>query len=309
MTETQRMLALLNESFPDIASLAPLEARSVVDARVRPPTNIHDVADVTDESIGGADRWIALRVYHPHDPDASMPPTVFAHGGGFLHGSIASHDGFCQRWARGTRGVVVSVDYGLAPEHHAPEPLEDMLAAVSWTVAARLGARGVIVAGDSAGGNLAAGVALTLRGEGSPVRGQVLLYPMLDPAMDTASYRTRATGFFVTARLLDAYWRNYLGHSPARTQDWRICPAAAKDLDRLAPAIVVTAGLDPLSDEGAGYAETIRAASVPVLHRRYPDQFHGFATIADFGPAVAAQSLLWADIRRLFRNSDTKETP
>ncbi|MFD4422908.1 alpha/beta hydrolase [Agromyces sp. NPDC058484] len=302
MDESERMLELLNASFPDIAAMAPLDARAAVDARVRPVDNLDDVARAEDHLIVGTAGDVPVRVYHPHDPARDAPAVVFAHGGGFLHGSIASHDGFCRRWARGTGAVVVSVEYRLAPEHPAPEAVDDVISAVDWLRSSDAAGAGIVAAGDSSGANLAAVAAIALRDRGdSPLVGQVLIYPFLDPTMASQSYRTRAQGYFVTARSLGYYWKTYLGErletAPA---DWRISPANAANHNALPPAIVVTAGLDPLCDEGRDYARLLRRAGVPALHRHHPEQFHGFLTIPGYGPAEAARELLWSDFRAAF---------
>ncbi len=309
MDETQRMLGVLNTSFPDIASMAPLEARAAVDARINMPTNLDDVASAADEFIDTDTGAIRVRVYRAHSPNHHAPTTVFAHGGGFLHGSIEGHDGFCRRWSRETASTVVSVQYRLAPDATAPAAVYDLIAAVDGVGAMGIAPAGIIVAGDSAGANLAAVTAIAMRDRGeSPIVGQVLIYPMLDPRMDSETYRTRAEGYFVTARLLAYYWDTYLGIPRANAAaDWRICPLAAASLEALPPAIIVTAGLDPLCAEGGQYADRLRAASTATLHRHHPDQFHGFLTIPGYGPGLAASDVLFSDIRRLF-TSET-ETP
>ncbi len=293
MDETRRMLELLNTGFPDITGLDPLAARALVDARVRAPDNLDDVATAQDLVVAPG---VPVRVYEPHERRPEAPVTVFVHGGGFLHGSIASHDGFCRRWVKHTGSVVVSVEHRRAPEHRAPAGAEDVVAAVDWAASADLG-DGVIAAGDSSGGNLAAVAALMLRDRGdSPLTGLVLAYPFLDPAMDTPSHRSRAEGYFVTGRQLRYYWETYLGGPvEAAEVDWRVSPLRA-DLAGLPPTIVVTAGLDPLCDEGRAFAERLAAAGVPVLHRHHPDQFHGFLTIPGYGPGRSASELLWADV-------------
>ncbi|GAB3119484.1 alpha/beta hydrolase [Glaciibacter psychrotolerans] len=308
MTETERMLDRLNEGFPDLARLSPLAARAAVDARVRPAENFAD-AVTRDLDIPGPAGRIRVRVYRPtqlrQPAHRSGLVTVFSHGGGFLHGSIASHDSFCRSWAKHTAAVVVSVETRLAPEHGAPAGAEDVVATVEWLLTTGLGRR-VVLAGDSSGANVAAVAALMLRDRGqTALAGQVLLYPFLDPTMSSDSHTTRAEGFFVTARTLGFYWRNYLESSALPQTDWRINPTHAADHRGLPPTILVTAGLDPLSDEGRTYAQKLRASGVPVLLRHHPDQFHGFLTIGDFGPARAARELLWSDFHHLFiRNSE-----
>lgn len=298
MDETTRMLELLNESFPAIHTLSPLDGRAAVDARIRPAGNLDDAA-TEDTAVDVGTHTVPLRIYRPASLRSDAPVTVYAHGGGFLHGSIAGHDGFCRSWARGTGTVVVSVEYRLAPESGPGAARDDVVAAVDAAASLGLAAHGVILAGDSSGGNVAAGAAIALRDRGdSPAVGQVLLYPFLDPAMASESHRTRAHGYFVTAELLGHYWQVFLGDDPERF-DADVTPLAVDDLTGLPPAVVVTAGLDPLSDEGALYAERLRDAGVPVVRRHHPDQFHGFLTIPGYGPAASAAALLWSDVHTL----------
>ena len=232
---------------------------------------------------------------------------VFLHGGGFVFCSIESHDGFCRTMSRALGAVVVSVDYRLAPEHPAPAAADDALAALRWVHegAARLGVdpRRVAVAGDSAGGNLAAVTALRARDAGLALAGQVLLYPVIEPDFESESYRRYATGHFNTRAAMEWYWTQYLGGHPTATAlpdpPEHVVPSRARRLSDLAPSVVVTAGRDPLSSEGCRYAGLLRDAGVPVRHRHYPDLFHGFATIGPFPAAAAARELLWHDVRRL----------
>lgn len=299
MNETARMLSLLNETFPDLASMTPQEARRAADARVRPAANIDDVDRTEDVSVAAGDHSITARVYHPHSPRPDAPVTVFAHGGGFLHGSIASHDGFCRLWSKSTDTVVISVEYRVATEAMPPAARDDVLTVVDWALENGLARHGVLLAGDSAGANLVAGAALVLRDrEHAPIIGQVLLYPFLDPSMSTQSHRTRAEGCFVTGRLLSFYWHCYLGDGSASAED--VTPLSARSLAGLPPTIIVTAGLDPLCDEGADYARLLRSAGVDVLLRHHPDQFHGFLTIPGYAPAGSAADMLWADMRTMF---------
>ena len=299
MDETQRMLSLLNESFPDLAALEPAEARLAVDSRIRPAANVDDVAGTEDHAVDAGGHRISVRVYRPHSRDEAAPLTVFIHGGGYLHGSIEGHDGFCRRWAKGTASVVISVDYRVSTQTAPPGARDDVLAAIDWAVDAGLAPTGILLAGDSSGGALAAAAAIALRDRGaSPVVGQVLLYPFLDPSMSSESHRSRATGFFVTSRLLDYYWRVYLADAAA-VPAHDITPYAVDDLTGLPPAIVVTAGLDPLQDEGEAFAQRLRDAGAPVVLRRYAGQFHGFLTIPGYAPGESAAPVLWSDVRSL----------
>ena len=308
LVETPRMLAALNEGFPPVQTMTGAEARAVVAQRVQPVDNLDDVARTEDLQVEAEHGPIPVRVYHPHGEEPQRPVVVFLHGGGFVFCSIESHDGFCRRLARHTDAVVVSVDYRLAPEHPAPAAAHDAYAAVCWVAenAARLGvdAGRIAVAGDSAGGNLAAVVPLMLRDLGGPtLAGQVLLYPVLEPDFASESYQRFATGHFNTRAAMEWYWQQYVGNDPASAAlpepAEHVVPLRAPSLSGLPPAVVVTAGRDPLCSEGQRYAAALHDAGVPVRHRHYPELFHGFMTIGPFGPAAAARELLWHDIRRL----------
>lgn len=302
MDETQSVLAQLNASFPRIAAMHPLEARASVDARITPAENLDAVLSTEDRGIHSANGSVNIRVYHPREPSPYAPVTVYAHGGGFLHGSIAGHDRFCRTWTARTGSAVVSVDYCLAPENSAPAPLYDVAAVAEWAHEHGLTESGLVMAGDSAGANLAAAASILLRERGTtPVTGQVLLYPMLDPSMATDSYRRCAEGYFITAEALAFYWRTYLDQEAAgEVKDWRVAPQSADDLAGLPPSITVTAGLDPLCDEGRAYSALLRGAGNTALHRHYPDQFHGFLTMPAYSPGASAQEILWADFRNFF---------
>ncbi|MCE0509898.1 alpha/beta hydrolase [Microbacterium sp. KKR3/1] len=306
MDETTRMLELLNSSFPALATMTPLEGRAAADSRIRPAANLDDAVSTDDRTVDAGTHDIPIRVYHPRVVHRDAPTTVYAHGGGFLHGSIAGHDGFCRRWARATEATVVSVGYRLAPEAGPGDARDDVVAVVDEVMSAGLADRGILLAGDSSGGNIAAGAAVVLRDRGaSPVVAQALLYPFLDPEMSSDSHRTRASGYFITSELLAHYWRTFLSDHPDRF-DADVSPLAVDDLSGLPPAVVVTAGLDPLCDEGAAYALRMREAGVPVILRHHPDQFHGFLTIPGYGPALGAAEILWSDLRSLI-TSDPKD--
>lgn len=302
--EVQRTLALLDEGFPPVHTMSAAEARRAIGARRAPVANIDDVAgteDVAVDTDGGA---VGVRVYRPHGDAADRPLVVFGHGGGFVFCDLETHDGFCRAMARGTGAVVVSVDYRRAPEHRAPTAAEDVYAVLCWAVerADDLGvdrAR-VVVAGDSAGGNLAAVTALLARDRGGPaLAGQALLYPVVDPACDTDSFRTHGEGFYNTAEAMRWYWEQYLGEQGLPEPAHLAAPGRAERLDGLPPAVVVVTGADPLRSEVEQYAASLRAAGTPALERRYPGLFHGFATMMSLSAGESARQLLWSDLRRL----------
>lgn len=205
-------------------------------------------------------------------------------------GDIESHDGLCRMICRDAATHVLSVDYRLAPEHKAPAAVEDCVAAYRWALgfAAELGASRIGVGGDSAGGNLAALVALRSRDEGiaQPAL-QVLLYPVLDLSEETQSRKLFSEGFFLSRRDRDWFTELYLGGTDAAADDARLSPLRAADLSGLAPALVITAGFDPLRDEGNAYAEALRSAGVAVDHRQFDALTHGFASVAAFGGGSA----------------------
>lgn len=298
------MLRTLNDAFPAVEQMSATAARAAVAARRPPVTNGND-AEAEDRTITTAAGPLPVRIYRPPGPGrAARPGVVFYHGGGFVLCDIDSHDGFCRAMSRHTDSVVVSVGYRLAPEHRAPAAAEDAYEAFHWTArhAAALGIdpRRIAVAGDSAGGNLAAVVPILCRERSTPLPvAQVLLYPVIDPSCDTDSQRARATGYFTTRAALQWYWRQYLGGATLPDPLYLVAPARAQSLAGLPPAVVVTATLDPLHSEGVAYARRLRADGVTVLHRDFRGLFHGFLTMLAFPPAVAARDLLWSDLREL----------
>lgn len=299
MNEVERLLTLLNEHFPDIASMDPLEARSVVDSRIGPADNLHE-ATAEDYLIDAVNRKIEVRVYKGADHDPELPATIYAHGGGFLHGSILGHDWFCRRWANRTKSTTISVNYRLAPEHGAPAGAEDLLEVIEWAKKQKINDR-FLLAGDSSGANVAAVTALTLlNAPAVKIVGQVLIYPFLDPDMASESHERLAEGYFVTKKSLGMYWDTYLNAPGTKSaQPWQINPLKALNVNGLPPTIVVTAGNDPLSDEGREYYRLLAWHGVPALHRSYSGLFHGFFTIPNFAAGQSAQEVLWADIKNL----------
>nr|WP_231982222.1 alpha/beta hydrolase [Mycobacterium sp. E2327] len=301
----QAMLRELNDGFPRVETMTGPEARAAVAQRRVPVENVGDVRDTIDHAIPGPAGALPVRIYHPHgEPFGRRPGIVFYHGGGFVFCDIESHDGFCRALARGAQAVVVSVGYRLAPEHPAPAAALDAFAAYCWVVehAAGLGIDPMrtAVAGDSAGGNLAAVTAILCRERGiAPPAAQLLLYPAIDPSFDTDSYHRYGTGYFNTRAAMQWYWRQYLGADRLVDPPYLVAPARADSHADLPPAVIATAGLDPLHSEGCHYAHCLRSAGVPVVHRDFPGLFHGFMTIQSFPPAASAREMICGDLRGL----------
>ncbi len=316
-TEVSEFLQLMNQGFPLVHEMTGAQARAAVAARRPPVDNIDDVHSTEDRAISTEHGRLPVRIYYPHGSGSTpLPVVVFFHGGGFVFCDIESHDGFCRRMAKNATAVVVSVDYRLAPEHRAPAAAWDAYAALVWVAehAVQLGADPdqIVTAGDSAGGNLAAVVCIMACEFGGPrVAAQVLAYPVIEPSFDTPSYQTYASGYFNTTAAMQWYWRQYLGTEYLGTDAIPepvhfIAPLRAPHHHGLPPAIVITAGMDPLSSEGQQYAGTLKHAGVPVIHRHYPGLFHGFLTIGPLRAAVAARELLWADLAAVLSDSTRK---
>ena len=239
------------------------------------------IAETRDLTMSGPGGPIPLKLYRP-TASGILPVLVFLHGGGWVVGDIATHDTVCRHLANRADCAVVSVDYRLAPEHKFPAAVEDCVAATGW-VAENAAALGVdparlAVGGDSAGGNLAAVVCLMARDGGAPrIAHQLLIYPATDAAMRHASVARFAEGYVLTRSTMRWFYDQYL-RSPDDAADWRVSPLTAADLSGLPPAYVLTAGYDPLCDEGDEYAARLAAAGVAVAHRRFPGQIHGFVT-------------------------------
>ncbi len=256
-------------------------ARALLDGVVRlqgPPV---PVAEVRDVLLPGDAGLLPARVYHPA-PGQARPVVLYLHGGGWTLGGLKPADRPCRTLAAASGCVVVSLAYRLAPETKFPGPLLDCVAAARALVADRASVGGdpdpgLVLLGDSAGGNLAAATALALRDLPGAVSAQVLLYPCLHPARDTpfASYRRQAEGPLMTAREMGWFWDHYL-RTPADGLDPRAAPLLADDLSGLPATTIVTAELDPLRDEALRYAERLVEAGVPVTSTTYAGAAHGF---------------------------------
>jgi acetyl esterase len=236
------------------------------------------VAAVADRRVPGPAGELPVRVYTP-EGEPPFPIVVFFHGGGWVVGTLDTYDPLCRALAAATPAVVVSVDYRLAPEHRWPAAVEDAYAATEWASrnAAALGGvqHRLAVAGDSAGGNLAAVVALGARDRGGPaIAFQLLVYPALDAAGDTASWREYADGYHLTADGMRWYWDHYLGGADGAAPD--ASPLRAAFVGGLPPALVIGAEYDILRDEGEAYAARLAEAGVDASASRHAGVVHGF---------------------------------
>jgi acetyl esterase len=244
-----------------------------------------ELASVEPLAIPSPAGPIPARIYMPAKPrqtNGLAPCLVFYHGGGWVIGDLDSHDVVCRKLADEGELIVISVDYRLAPEHKFPAAVDDAIEAAKWIAAnaKQLGidASRLMVGGDSAGGNLAAVVAIAARdGNGPAIAGQLLIYPATDFAMTHPSHSEPETSLLLTHSVIRWFSNHYLGD--ADINDWRASPARVKTLVGLPPAYVLTAGADPLRDEGDEYARRLKEAGVPVTYRTFPGQFHGFFTM------------------------------
>ncbi len=253
-----------------------------------------EVGEVRELEITGAAGPLKARLYLPEDARPDSPGLVFFHGGGWVMGGLDSHDRPCRRFCRTASIPVLAVDYRLAPEHAFPAAHDDAEAAFLWACehAGELGMdrRRIAVSGDSAGGNIAASIALSLRGNprGEPAF-QVLTYPALQPFGDTPSHETFSDGYALDKADMAFFINSYLqDHTDPR--DPRMWPLLRDDLKGAAPAYIITAGQDPLQDDGEAYARALEAAGVPATHRHYPGMIHGFCSMTALSP-VALEAL------------------
>ncbi len=239
-----------------------------------------DVASVRDIVIPGQAGGIPARVYSPVPGAPGV--VVYYHGGGWVVGSVDDWDASCRALAVASGCDLVSVDYRLAPEHVFPAATDDAYDAFSWVASALANGRPIVVAGDSAGGNLAAVTALRARDVSGPSLAlQVLVYPVTDFDLDRTSYHEYdGTEFIVNRRDMVWFWDHYVPDPAARANPYA-SPLRAAELSGLPPAYMVTAEHDPLRDEGFAYADRLRAARVPVEHRHYGSQIHGFFTFVN----------------------------
>jgi acetyl esterase len=299
--------AFLDAGRPAYETISPAEAREFyLQARFVSNPEPPELTSIEPLIIPSPAGSIPARVYTPvklRKADGLAPCLVFFHGGGWVIGNLDSHDVACRKLADEGQLIVISIDYRLAPEHKFPAAVNDAVAATTWIAdnAKQLGidASRLTVGGDSAGGNLAAVVAMSARDNGPAIAGQVLIYPAVDFAMKHPSHSEPETSVLLTHSAIKWFTGLYL-NSATDGNDWRASPARATTLAGLPPAYVLTAGADPLRDEGVEYAERLKQAGVAVAYRHFPGQFHGFFTMGRLLPqANIAASEIGAWLRAL----------
>ena len=295
---------LARSAGPALDSLSAAEARRLYrETRLELAPARVPVEEARDFLFPGAGGDVKARYYRPlgEKPGAALPAVVYFHGGGWTCGDLDTHDSVCRGIAVHGRCAVVAVDYRMGPEHRFPAAVEDAMAAVTWVGAnassLRIDVSRLAVAGESAGGNLAAVAAIALRESGPRLAMQVLVYPVVDQASDTDSLRRFAHGYSLTIELLRWYQRQYLRDEGDRA-DWRASPLRARDHSRLPPAYIVTAGFDPLLDEGRAYADRLTQAGVSVVYECFEGQIHGFLPM---GGAIAAARHAHSRIGQMLR--------
>ena len=289
--DARALLDLIEErKLPAMHTLTPADARAFYRDRrffTQPPPP--DVGAVLDTRCEGPHGAIALRIYRPLGAGATpankatLPALVYYHGGGWTIGDLDTHDVLCRELCNGSGAVVVAVDYRMAPEHRFPAAVDDCVAATAW-VHAQANELGVdrarlAVGGDSAGGNLAAVVAIAARDGGTlPIAYQLLIYPATDMRRGHPSHTANGSGYLLTTETITYYHDHYIADA-AHDLDWRASPLLHPDLSRLPPALVLTAGFDPLRDEGLEYANRLVAAGNRATYVCFDRQIHGFITM------------------------------
>ena len=305
--QAKLLLELMDKSgLPATHELSPEEARSAYrDRRHFTQPNPPEVASVSDLRVGNLATGVPIRLYRPagSNPSESLPVLVYYHGGGFVIGDLETHDTLCRQLSNFSGCAVVSVDYRVAPESRFPAAVDDCLAATLWIHrhAAELGCdpNRIAVGGDSAGGNLATVVSIAARDLGTlPIKFQLLIYPTTDARRNAPSHTTNGTGYLLTREMINYFHEHYV-NGPADDLDWKASPFLHNDLSNLPPALVITAGYDPLRDEGLAYSQRLTEAGVNASHICFERQIHGFITMGKIiNEANTAVAICASELRR-----------
>ncbi|MDQ0573602.1 acetyl esterase [Variovorax paradoxus] len=291
---------------PPTHTLSPADARAFYrDRRAATQPDAPPVAQVRELRAEGPHGTIPVRLYRSlgSTADALLPVLVYFHGGGWVVGDLDTHDVLCRELANGAGCAVASVDYRMGPEHRFPAAVDDVLASTRWVrrgaAALGLDAGRLAVGGDSAGGNLAAVAAIAARDAGDlPIAFQLLIYPATDMRRGHPSHQANGQGYLLTRDTM-AYFHDHYIDDARHDLDWRASPLLHADLSGLPPALVLTAGYDPLRDEGLAYAEALTAAGNRAAHVCFERQIHGFITMGKvLDEAATAIALCTAELRR-----------
>ncbi len=306
--QTRALLSVIERgALPTLESQGPVAARlQYRDRRHLLQPAPRPVAAVVELLAEGPDGPIPLRLYRPHpvSSEGTSPVLIYFHGGGFVIGDLDTHDSLCRDLAMLSGCAIVAVDYRLAPEHRFPAAVVDCVAATRWVrdhaAELALDPDRLAVGGDSAGGTLAAVVAIDARERADlAIAFQLLIYPVTDLRCNSASYAENGRGYLLTQETMRWFVANYLA-DPAQADDWRASPLLHPDLSNLPPALVLTAGYDPLRDEGAAYAGRLASAGARASTVSFPGQIHGFVTMGKLiDEASTALATCAAELRRV----------
>ena len=260
------------DAFPDMVDLPAVE-----------------VGSVSEIEVAGAESQLPARLYMPVVEQANSPCLVFYHGGGWVMGGLESHDRLCRRLCKIANLPVIAIDYRLAPEHAFPAAVDDAQASFQW-IYQNAGQFGLdksrlAVGGDSAGGNIAASIALSLSGSpsGEPAF-QLLIYPSLQPLGASPSHEKYAQGYGLDTADMQFFISSYVGSANTTSQDQRLWPLLAKSHKNVSPAYILTGGQDPIQDDGIEYAKVLQASGIPVKHVHYAGMTHGFCSMTALSP-------------------------
>jgi acetyl esterase len=291
---------------PELEKVSPAKGREAIRELARLTDSLADppprMARTEDTFVPLPDHRVGVRVYIPRTEVRPVPVVMYFHGGAWIWGDLETHDSVCREIAQRSASALIAVDYRRSPEHRFPEALEDCYAATAWAASPSVAERWgwdptrIAVAGDSAGGNMAAVVSFLARDRGTPsLAGQVLICPVVGYYPDTPSYRENATGCGLDASSMPSMWGQYL-RSSEDGKDPRVAPLLLPDFSRLPPALIVTAEYDILRDEGERFGERLRLAGVPTQVTRYSGMVHGFIDyrgIAESGEQALDEISMW----------------